>query len=49
VDWANLFDLRSDRLRRYGDVAPRLADLLDADIGELVGRAHALAAARQEI
>jgi hypothetical protein len=45
VDWANLSDLRSDKLRRYGDVAPRLADLLDADIAELAGRALALAAA----
>jgi hypothetical protein len=45
VDWANLSDLRSDKLRRYGDVDPRLAALLDADIADLASRALALAAA----
>lgn len=45
VDWANLSDLRSDKLRRYGNVDPRLADQLDADIAELAGRALALALA----
>ena len=45
VDWANLSDLRSDKLRRYGDVDPRLADLLDADIAELADSALALATA----
>ncbi|MCX7670855.1 MAG: hypothetical protein N2439_12375 [Anaerolineae bacterium] len=43
VDWANLCDLRSDKLRRYGEVDDRLADLLDADIAALAERALALA------
>lgn len=35
MDWANLCDLRSDKLRRYGEVDPRLAELLDADVNAL--------------
>ena len=44
VDWADLSDARSDKLRRYGDVDPRLTDLLDADLSALAARALALAA-----
>ena len=44
VDWADLSDARSDKLRRYGDVDPRLADLLDADIDRLAQLALSLAA-----
>ena len=35
VDWANLCDMRSDTLRRYGDVDPRLSELLDPGIDAL--------------
>jgi hypothetical protein len=35
VDWANLCDTRSDMLRRYGDVDPRLSELLDPGIDAL--------------
>ena len=44
VDWANLCDTRSAKLHRYGDVDPRLAGLLDADIDALAQRALAVAA-----
>ncbi len=44
VDWANLCDTRSDKLRRYGEVDPRLPDLLDADIDRLALLALSLAA-----
>ncbi len=44
VDWANLCDVRSDRLRRYGEVDPELPDLLDADIDRLAQLALSLAA-----
>ena len=44
VDWANLCDARSAKLRRYGEVDPRLPDLLDADIDRLAQLALSLAA-----
>ena len=44
VDWANLCDARSDKLRRYGEVDPRLADLLDVDLDRLAQLALSLAA-----
>lgn len=34
--WAALEDSRARKLRRYGDVDPRLADLLDPQIEELI-------------
>jgi len=42
ADWANLCDMRSDKLRRYGPVDPRLAETLDADIDALGQLALAL-------
>jgi hypothetical protein len=44
VDWANLCDTRSDKLRRYGEVDPRLAEVLDADVEALAQLALSLAA-----
>ena len=44
VDWANLCDTRSSKLRRYGEVDPRLPELLDADVDALAQLALALAA-----
>jgi hypothetical protein len=44
VDWANLSDARSAKLRRYGAVNPRLADLLDVDLDRLAQLALSLAA-----
>lgn len=48
VDWANLCDLRADKLRRYGEVDGRLAGLLDADIAALADHALALARAGRD-
>ena len=42
VDWANLSDVRSAKLRRYGEVDPRLTDLLDADLDRLAQLALSL-------
>jgi hypothetical protein len=42
VDWANLSDVRAAKLRRYGEVDPRLADLLDADVDRLAQLALSL-------
>ena len=47
VDWANLSDVRAAKLRRYGEVDPRLADLLDADVDRLAQLAMSLAAFSQ--
>ncbi len=44
ADWADLCDLRSTKLQRYGDVHPGLAALLDADLDALAQQALALAA-----
>ena len=44
VDWANLCDARSAKLRGYGEVDPRLPDLLDADLDRLALLALSLAA-----
>jgi len=35
LSWANLCDVRSDKLKRYGPVAPRLAEALDPRIDTL--------------
>jgi len=48
VDWADLTDVHSDKLRRYGDVDSRLADLLDADIDRLAQLALSLAAVARD-
>jgi hypothetical protein len=34
--WANLVDSRSDKLNRYGDVDPRLAQALDPSLDRLI-------------
>jgi len=34
--WANLCDARSDKLKRYGDVDPRLAQVLDPSLDRLI-------------
>ena len=47
VDWANLSDVRAAKLRRYGEVDPRLTDLLDADVDRLAQLAMSLAAFSQ--
>ncbi len=44
VDWANLCDLSAEKLRRYGEVHPALADQFDADLDVLARLALALAA-----
>jgi hypothetical protein len=49
VDWANLCDTRSEKLRRYGEVDPCLADLLDADLDRLAQLALSLAALGQDV
>lgn len=49
VDWANLCDLRTDRLRRYGDVDVRLTDVLDADLAVLAECALSLAASSRDL
>lgn len=36
VLWSDLEDIRSDKLRRYGDVAPDLERTLDPSIAELI-------------
>lgn len=48
VDWANLCDTRSDKLRRYGQVDPRLAEFLDADVDALAQLALSLAALQRD-
>jgi hypothetical protein len=35
VNWANLVDTKSNKLRRYGQVHPELGDVLDPDIQNL--------------
>lgn len=35
INWANLIDVRSDKLKRYGAVHPHLAEALDADTNRL--------------
>jgi hypothetical protein len=35
VNWANLMDTKSNKLKRYGQVHPQLGDMLDADIQNL--------------
>jgi hypothetical protein len=44
VDWANLCDIRSDKLLRYGEVDPRLVELLDSAVSALEQLAFSLAA-----
>lgn len=48
VDWANLCDMRSAKLRRYGEVDPRLATFLDADVDALAQLALSLAALQRD-
>ena len=48
ADWANLCDTRADKLRRYGEVDPRLAELLDADVDALAQLALSLAALQRD-
>lgn len=48
VDWANLCDTRADKLRRYGEVDPRLAEFLDADVDALAQLALSLAALQRD-
>jgi hypothetical protein len=43
IDWADLSDAHSGKLRRYGDVDFRLADQLDADLDLLAELALSLA------
>ena len=43
VSWANLIDTRSQKLRRFGEVDPGLAEVLDPDIDRLVQLAIDLA------
>ncbi len=47
VDWADLTELRSDKLRRYGEVDPRLRDVLDAEVDALAQRAESLFALKR--
>ncbi len=35
INWANLVDTKSNKLRRYGQVHPELGDMLDTDIQNL--------------
>jgi len=48
ADWTNLCDTRADKLRRYGEVDPRLAELLDADVDALAQLALSLAALQRD-
>jgi hypothetical protein len=48
VDWANLCDTRSNKLRRYGEVDPRLAEFLDADVDALAQLALSLTALQRD-
>ena len=43
VSWADLLDVRSDKLRAYGAVDPRLGPLLDPYVGRLAESALKLA------
>ena len=42
VNWANLVDTKSNKLRRYGQVHPELGDVLDPDIQNLAEIAFSL-------
>lgn len=44
VNWANLLDTRAKKLVRYGDVHPKLANILDSDIQNLAEIALQLSA-----
>jgi len=44
VNWANLMDTRSGKLRRYGKVHPELASMLDSEIQKLTEIALKLSA-----
>jgi hypothetical protein len=44
IDWANLYDTRAGKLKRFGKVQPEIASLLDADIQNLAGIALHLSA-----
>lgn len=35
INWANLVDTKSNKLRRYGQIHPELGDMLDPDIQNL--------------
>lgn len=37
ISWANLYDVRASKLKRFGDVHPELASILDSDIQKLAG------------
>ncbi len=39
IDWANLTDACSDKLKRFGDVDPSLGELLDPDLERLAALA----------
>jgi len=43
VDWANLCDTRPEKLRRFGEVDPRLPELLDVEIDSLAQLALSVA------
>ncbi len=43
LSWANLCDARSDKLRRFGDVHPALAEALDPRLEQLAELALSLA------
>jgi len=49
VDWANLCDMRSAKLRRYGEVDPRLTEVLDAGVDALAQLALSLAALQRDV
>lgn len=44
ADWANLCDTRPEKLCRFGEVDPRLRELLDAEIDSLAQLALSVAA-----
>ena len=48
INWANLIDTRSDKLRRYGPVDPKLQELLDPDMEHLAQLALAIASLARE-
>ncbi len=43
LSWASLCDMRSDKLKRYGDVDPRLRQALDPRVEQLADLALSLA------
>jgi len=49
VDWANLCDVRSTKLHRYGEVDSQLAEILDPDVDALAQLALSLAALQQDV